>query len=72
MTDSNVIALTASRERTAGTISGYVMLLVLLLATVVQIWGILELANDRPSTAALSAVIAAPFVLIFVACGFYM
>ena len=72
MTESNVIALTSSRERPAGTTSGYVMLLVLLLAIVVQIWGILELANDRPSAAALSAVIVAPFVLIFVACGFYM
>ncbi|MFL6724445.1 MAG: SPFH domain-containing protein, partial [Sphingomicrobium sp.] len=72
MTESNVIALTASRERLAATISGYLMLVVLLLAGMVQLWGIFELANDRPSTAALSAVIAAPFVLIFVACGFYM
>ena len=72
MTESNVIALTASRERPAGTMSGYVMLLILLLAILVQVWGILELANDRPSMAALTAVIVAPFVLIFVACGFYM
>ncbi|MFL6750383.1 MAG: SPFH domain-containing protein [Sphingomicrobium sp.] len=72
MTESKVIALTASRERPAATMSGYLMLVVLLLAGMVQLWGIFELANDRPSTAALSAVIAAPFVLIFVACGFYM
>jgi len=52
--------------------SGFVMLLILLLAILVQVWGILELANDRPSMAALTAVIVAPFVLIFVACGFYM
>ena len=72
MTESNVIALTASRERSAGTMSGFVMLLILLLAILVQVWGILELANDRPSMAALTSVIVAPFVLIFVACGFYM
>ena len=72
MTEPNVIALTASRERPAGTMSGYVMLFILLLAILVQVWGIIELANDRPSMAALTAVIVAPFVLIFVACGFYM
>ena len=72
MTESNVIALTASRERQATTMSGYFMLFVLLLSIVVQIWGIVQLANDRPSAAALTAVIAAPIVLIFVACGFYM
>jgi regulator of protease activity HflC (stomatin/prohibitin superfamily) len=72
MTESNVIALTSSRERLASTTSGYMMLALLLLSIVVQIWGIAELANDRPSTLALTAVIVAPFVLIFVACGFYM
>jgi regulator of protease activity HflC (stomatin/prohibitin superfamily) len=72
MTESNVIALTASRERQASTMSGYVMLAVLLLSIAVQIWGIVQLANDQPSAAALTAVIVAPIVLIFVACGFYM
>jgi regulator of protease activity HflC (stomatin/prohibitin superfamily) len=72
MTESNVIALTASRERQASTMSGYVMLAVLLLSIAVQIWGIVQLANDQPSAAALTAVLVAPIVLIFVACGFYM
>ena len=72
MTESNVIALNMSRERPASTMSGYMMLAVLLLSIVTQIWGIVELANDRPSTLALIAVIASPLVLIFVACGFYM
>jgi regulator of protease activity HflC (stomatin/prohibitin superfamily) len=72
MTESNVIALTASRERQASTMSGYVMLAVLLLSIAVQIWGIVQLANDQQSAAALTAVIVAPIVLIFVACGFYM
>ena len=72
MTESNVIALNASRERPASTMSGYVMLAALLLAIVVQIWGIVELANDRPSTVALAVVITAPIALLFIACGFYM
>jgi regulator of protease activity HflC (stomatin/prohibitin superfamily) len=72
MTESNVIALTSSRERVASTASGYLMLFLLLLAIVIQVWGIAELANDRPSTLAIAAVIAGPIALIFIACGFYM
>jgi regulator of protease activity HflC (stomatin/prohibitin superfamily) len=72
MTDSNVIALNSSRERTASTASGYLMLFLLLLAIIAQVWGIVQLANDRPSTLALATVIVAPFALIFIACGFYM
>jgi regulator of protease activity HflC (stomatin/prohibitin superfamily) len=66
------VALTSSRERTASTASGYLMLLLLLLAIMVQVWGIARLANDNPSIVALTAVIVAPIVLLFVACGFYM
>ena len=72
MTESKVIALTSSRERTASTMSGYMMLAVLLLSIVVQIWGVAELARDNDSTIVILAVIIAPLVLIFVACGFYM
>jgi len=72
MVESNVVALTSSRERTASTASGYAMLLLLVLAIIVQVWGIVQLANDNPSTLALISVIVAPIVLLFVACGFYM
>jgi hypothetical protein len=72
MTDSNVIALTASRERPASTMSGYLMLLVLLLSIIVQVWGIAEVAGDSDALTHILAVILAPLVLIFVACGFYM
>jgi regulator of protease activity HflC (stomatin/prohibitin superfamily) len=72
MVESNVVALTSSRERTASTASGYAMLLLLVLAIIVQLWGIVQLANDNPSTLALISVIVAPIVLLFVACGFYM
>src|SRR5688500_3138308 len=72
MTDSNVIALNMSRERPASTMSGYLMLLVLLLAILVQVWGIVEGAGDSDALTHILAVILAPLVLIFVACGFYM
>jgi hypothetical protein len=72
MTESNVIALNSNRERVASTASGYVMLILLLVAILAQVWGIAELANDRPGTLAIATVIIAPIALIFVACGFYM
>jgi len=72
MTESNVIALNSSRERQASTMSGYVMLAVLLLAIVVQIWAVAELAQGNNSLIMVVAVIVAPLVLLFVACGFYM
>ena len=65
-------ALNASRERGASTASGYAMLLVLLLAIAIQLYGIVGLANDTGGALAVAAVIAGPVLLIFVACGFYM
>jgi regulator of protease activity HflC (stomatin/prohibitin superfamily) len=72
MTESNVSALNLSRERPAATLSGYIMLLMLLLAIAAQVWGVAELANDHPGALQIATVIVAPLVLIFVACGFYM
>jgi regulator of protease activity HflC (stomatin/prohibitin superfamily) len=72
MTESNINALNLSRERAASTASGYVMLLVLLLAIVVQIWGVSELIGRNNSGGPVATVIIAPLVLIIVACGFYM
>ncbi|MGH6784627.1 MAG: SPFH domain-containing protein [Sphingomicrobium sp.] len=49
------------------------MMLVLLLAAIVlQIYGIVELANDRPGAVAITAVIVAPIAILLIACGFYM
>ena len=70
MTESNVIALNMSRERQAATMSGYMMLALLLLSIVAQIWGVYELANDNDGALQIATVIVAPIVLIFVACGF--
>jgi hypothetical protein len=72
MTESKVIALNSSKERLASTMSGYFMLLLLLLSILVQVWGVVELANDRPTALAITAVVVSPIVLLFVACGFYM
>ena len=72
MTESNVIALNSSRERKASTASGYLMLLLLLLAVLAQIWAAAGLAGDNPGTLQIVTVILAPIALLFIACGFYM
>jgi SPFH domain / Band 7 family len=73
MPESKTIALTSSRERPAATSSGYLMLLVLLLAIALQVWGIVGLARgDNSAAAHVWATIVAPIILLFVACGFYM
>ena len=72
MTESKVIALNSSRERTASTMSGYMMLALLLLSIIVQIWGVVGLANGNDTLVNILATIIAPIVLLFVACGFYM
>ena len=72
MTESTVIALTSSRERPAATASGYFMLLLLLLAIVLQIFGIVSLANDRDGPLEIGAVVIAPVAILFIASGFYM
>jgi regulator of protease activity HflC (stomatin/prohibitin superfamily) len=72
MTESNVSALNLSRERQAATMSGFAMLLILLLSIVAQVWGVIQLANDNAGPLQIVTVIVAPLVLIFVACGFYM
>ena len=49
MTNDKVIALTATSERPASTISGYAMLIALVLVIALQAFGIVNLANDRIS-----------------------
>jgi regulator of protease activity HflC (stomatin/prohibitin superfamily) len=73
MSDSKTIQLTASRERLAQAISGYLMLLLLLVAIAWQVWGIASLARGADGAMAhILAVIVAPILLLFIACGFYM
>ena len=72
MAKGEVIALQASHERRAGTFSGYLMLLVLLLSIGAIVLGIIGLANDDLGALTLTAIIAGPIALLLVACGFYM
>ena len=65
-------ALTSSRERTATTMSGYAMLGGLLLLVVLQIFGILNLANDNVGLMPILAVVVGPIGIVLIAPGFYM
>ena len=67
-----VFALTSSRERPAAAASGYVMLAVLLVAILVQIYGLSLLIRDQFGPLTVALMILGPIVILFVACGFYM
>jgi regulator of protease activity HflC (stomatin/prohibitin superfamily) len=67
-----VIALTSSRERAASTMSGYVMLLVLLLAIVMLVYGVANLVQDNIDGLSATALIVSMLLLLLVAPGFYM
>jgi len=70
--DDRVIALTATSERPATTFSGYVMLLILLVAILADIFGIQRLGTYSGTGAGLVIVIAATLVFILIMPGFYM
>jgi regulator of protease activity HflC (stomatin/prohibitin superfamily) len=67
-----VIALTATSERPAGTSSGYVMLIVLLLAILADVYGIAQLGGIDQSVTSLIIVVAATVIFILVMPGFFM
>jgi regulator of protease activity HflC (stomatin/prohibitin superfamily) len=71
MADGKAIALTATSEREAPTSSGYVMLIVLLLAILGDVYGIQRLAHG-PDGLGFVTVIAATVLFILVMPGFYM
>jgi regulator of protease activity HflC (stomatin/prohibitin superfamily) len=70
--DDKVIALTATSERPAATMSGYVMLIVLLLAILANIYGITQLPRTDGSLFNIGILIASLLVFILVMPGFYM
>jgi regulator of protease activity HflC (stomatin/prohibitin superfamily) len=70
--NGKVIALTATSERAAATISGYAMLIALLLVIALQVFGIINLANDQISALPVVSVIVGPLLLLLIAPGFYM
>ena len=72
MANEKVIALTATSERTASTYSGYVMLIVLLIAILADSFGIRQLGALGGAGMGLVIVIAATLIFILVMPGFYM
>jgi regulator of protease activity HflC (stomatin/prohibitin superfamily) len=72
MSESNIVTLSASRERPAATASGYLMLLLLVIVIVLEIGGIFGLANDRGGALAILADILGPIAILIIAPGFYM
>jgi hypothetical protein len=70
--NDKVIALTATSERQASTISGYVMLIVLLLAILADVYGISLLGSSPGVGLGVTITIVATIVFILVMPGFYM
>ena len=58
-----IFALTSSRERPAATASGYMMLAVLLVAIVLQMYGIGLLVRDQFGPLTLALMIVSPIVI---------
>ena len=71
MADAKVIALTATTERKASTSSGYVMLVVLVLAIFADIYGIRRIAAAH-DVLSFALIIIATLLFIMVMPGFYM
>jgi regulator of protease activity HflC (stomatin/prohibitin superfamily) len=72
MANDKVIALTATSERQAATLSGYAMLIILLLAIVADIYGTRQLATFGNHAIGLLIVVVATIAFIIVMPGFYM
>ncbi|MBA4049140.1 MAG: hypothetical protein C0476_11430, partial [Sphingomonas sp.] len=71
MAESNdMTLLTRSREVPAASSSGYVMLLVMLLALVAVVLGVMAVTVNKPL--ALTLIIGGGLVFAFVSAGFYM
>ena len=72
MSDDKVIALTATGERPASTISGYVMLIILLLAILTDVYAISSMPIGPGVGFNILLIILATLVFILVMPGFYM
>ena len=72
MANDEVIALTATSERPASTYSGYLMLIVLLLAIAADVLAIGSLPKGPGGTLNVAVIVIATIVFILVMPGFYM
>ena len=66
------LALKASKERLASTLSGYPMLLVGLLALAMDVYGVFRIANDQVDVTTFALLIVGMLLFGLVAGGFYM
>ena len=72
MTNENVIALTATSERSAATMSGYALLIVLLVAALAEFYGIQLLSNRPGLPSGIAILVVATLTFVLVMPGFYM
>ncbi len=72
MAKDKVIALTATGERPASTMTGYAMLVVLLLAILADAYSIVSLPHGPGGTSNVVTIVLATIVFILVMPGFYM
>ena len=70
--NDKVLALTASRERPASTMSGYVMLVVLVALVAVAIGSLTQIGDVENRPLYIGLVAACALILAFVSGGFYM
>jgi regulator of protease activity HflC (stomatin/prohibitin superfamily) len=71
MTDQ-VLALSSSRERAASTMSGYVMLVALLLTVAIAAWGLLDIVGGEAGPLQFTALIGGALLFGLISAGFYM
>jgi len=64
--------LKASKERPASTLSGYPMLLVLLLAVGAMVWGVVRLVQDQHNLVTIVLFVVGLLATLLAASGFYM
>ena len=73
MTSNEPVGIQASKERPVSIVSGYPMLLILLLAIAMMVFGILRIADTGDAGAVnLAMVIGGAVMVVLVSCGFYM
>ena len=72
MAKDKVIALTATSEQPASTLSGYPMLVVVVLAIALDAYGIVQVANTDSHLAGLIGIVVGTILFILILPGFYM
>jgi regulator of protease activity HflC (stomatin/prohibitin superfamily) len=70
--NDKIIGLTATSERPASTYSGYLMLIILLLAILADVFAIGSLPNGPGGTLNVAVIIVATLAFILIMPGFYM